>query len=97
MRSITMEQRARTVLGLLLILAFPAALALFLGYMIPAQAAVNPAQQGISQTESAQPQVINGKIILMCVQSTKDLLYIYQNLKGEPVGIAVVSDGCNEN
>lgn len=37
---------------------------------------------------------LNGKLVLMCAGDRQDLLYLYQNLKGEPVGIAVVPSGC---
>lgn len=39
---------------------------------------------------------LNGRLVLLCVGSRQDLLFIYQNLKSEPVGIAVVPRGCAE-
>lgn len=77
------------VVGLLVILLFVA------GFLGPFIWAATPHISGreAAMTPPAQA-ALNGKLVLMCAGDRQDLLYLYQNLKGEPVGIAVVPSGC---
>lgn len=79
----------RFFVGLVVILA---TVSIFIGpflwaatpHLTGREVGMSPAAQG----------ALNGKLVLLCAGDREDLVYLYQNMKGEPVGIAVVPSGC---